>query len=802
MGFLSRLVRHYPGWIIGIVLLLTAVFAYGVLQLTFSTDVQSFFAENDPRLEAFRRVSDTFGSSEYVLAVVSADHVFRVPVIEALDALTRELERVPGVAQVRSITNVENVRGTAWGIEVAPLMEGLPDSDEAVLRFRERVLDSQSVAKRFVSEDERHTMVLIQLGETDDKDGVVLALRETADRFAEQLHIQLTGHPALTQQLNHLLRGDVLRLMPPVLLVIVAVLYLSFRTASGVLLPLASVGISVIWTLGLMGFLGVSLSQLGSAIPVVLTSLGSAYGIHVLRRYDEEWRKTGDSRRAAGQTVRSVGVAVVMSGLTTVVGFASNAFTSIVRIREFGIFMAVGVAVALLVAVLFIPAAVMVTRGRQLDKARARAQAGGEAAGTEAAGGEAAGGVRRRSRAARRAAGSPMAGAAGGTGADSSWLERLGAAVTGRAGVPLALAAVLALVAFSGFARLEVDTDYLRFFDPRSEARQAYELVQEKFGGVDTVQIVLEGDVLDPATLRAMEALQAELDAMPRLTESMSVVNIVKEVSQALNEDDPAYAVIPDTRAAVAQYLLLLSMSGDTTLDQFLTWDERTAKIEVPVATTSAQERKDVLNRIEVLAHQRLGPFGRVEVTGLPYLVDGMAELITTGQVQSLVLSVAGVLVLLWIMVGSLRMGLLCLVPILLTIAINFGFMGWAGMPFDVITALVASIVVGVGIDYSIHVYSRYSEERRAGRPPQAAAMATLATTGRAVLLNAAAVAAGFLVLLLSTFPPLRTFGFLVALTMGVSSAAALTVLPALLVRAEERRWASATRPAGAAAGQ
>src|SRR5690606_23800673 len=305
MGFLSRLVRHYPGWIIGIVLLLTAVFAYGVLQLTFSTDVQSFFAESDPRLEAFRRVSDTFGSSEYVLAVVSADHVFRVPVIEALDALTRELERVPGVAQVRSITNVENVRGTAWGIEVAPLMEGLPDSDEAVLRFRERVLDSQSVAKRFVSEDERHTMVLIQLGETDDKDGVVLALREPADRFAEQLHIQLTGHPALTQQLNHLLRGDVLRLMPPVLLVIVAVLYLSFRTASGVLLPLASVGISVIWTLGLMGFLGVSLSQLGSAIPVVLTSLGSAYGIHVLRRYDEEWRKTGDSRRAAGQTVRS-----------------------------------------------------------------------------------------------------------------------------------------------------------------------------------------------------------------------------------------------------------------------------------------------------------------------------------------------------------------------------------------------------------------------------------------------------------------------------------------------------------------
>jgi len=763
MQLLSHVVRQYPGWIIGLVGVITIVFAYGVLQLTFSTDVQSFFAEDDPRLQAFEWVSDTFGSSEYVLAVVSTDELFSVPVIEAIDAMTQELQRVPGVANVRSITNVENVRGTEWGIEVAPIMDALPRSAADVARYRERLLGSATVADRFVSPDERHTLILIQLGETDNEDAVVVALREVAARYSQRLTVRLTGHPALTQQLNQELRGDVIRLMPPVLIVIVAVLYLSFRTASGVLLPLAAVGISVIWTMGVMGFLGISLSQLGSAIPVVLTSVGSAYGIHVLRRYDEEWSKTGDARLAAQETVRSVGLAVVMSGLTTVVGFVSNAFTGIVRIREFGVFMGVGVAVALLVAVVFIPAVVMLIRDRQR----------GPAAPAPAASEE---------------------------GRRSGLLEGLAAAVTGRPVVPLALAAVLAVLSFTGFARLEVDTDYLRFFDARSEARQAYQLVQEQFGGVDTVQVVLEGDILEPETLRAMEALQEELDAMPRLSESMSVVNLVKEVGRTLNEDDPAYAVIPETRAAVAQYLLLLSMSGDTTLDQFLTLDQQTAKIEVPVATTSAQERKDVLAAIDVLANERLGRFGRVVVTGLPYLVDGMSELITRGQIQSLILSLAGVLVLLWIMVRSLRTAMLCLVPIVLTIAINFGFMGWAGMSFDVVTALVASIVVGVGIDYSIHVYSRFREEQQAGRDPQAAAVITLATTGRAVLLNAAAVAAGFLVLFLSTFPPLRVFGFLVALTMGVSSAAALTVLPALLVRVESRRAALQAGEAGATA--
>lgn len=761
MGLLSRMVRQYPGWIVGVTALVTAVFAYGVLQLEISTDVQSFFAEDDPRLASFRRAGDTFGSSLYVLAVVSADDVFSVPVIQALDSLTRELEEVPGVASVRSITNVENVRGTPWGIEVAPVMDVLPDSDAAAARFRERVLSSENVADRLVSEDQQHTLILIQMAASENNDPVVLAIRDVVDRYADRLTVRLTGHAALTQELNHLLRADIVRLMPPVLAVIVAVLYFSFRTASGVLLPLASVGISVIWTLGLMGFLGVSLSQLGSAIPVVLTSLGSAYGIHVLRRYEEEWRKAQDSREAAEQTVRSVGLAVVMSGLTTVVGFVANVFTSIVRIREFGLFMGVGVAVALLVAVLFIPAVLVLARGGK--RARPLAPA-------------------------------PVSGVAG---ARSGLLERLGAAVTRRAAVPLAAAAALVLLSFTGFARLEVDTDYLRFFDARSETRQAYELVQEKFGGVDTIQIILEGDVLEPETLRAMEALQAELDGMPRVSGSMSVADIVKEVGRALNEDDPAYAVIPESRAAVAQYLLLLSMSGDAVLDQFLTWDQGTAKIEVPVATTSAQERAEVLRRVEALAAERLGPYGRVEVTGLPYLIDGMAELITGGQIQSLLVSLAGVLVLLWIMVGSLGTGLLCLVPILVTVAINFGFMGWAGMTFDVITALVASIVVGVGIDYSIHVYSRWREEVSNGHGPREAAVATLATTGKAVLLNAAAVAAGFLVLLLSTFPPLRTFGFLVAFTMGVSSAAALTVLPALLSVAASVRRARRARVAG-----
>ncbi len=177
-------------------------------------------------------------------------------------------------------------------------------------------------------------------------------------------------------------------------------------------------------------------------------------------------------------------------------------------------------------------------------------------------------------------------------------MERLGAAVTRRAAVPLAAAAALVLLSFTGFARLEVDTDYLRFFDARSETRQAYELVQEKFGGVDTIQIVLEGDVLEPETLRAMEALQAELDGDAARQRFHVGGRHRERGGPGPQRRRPGLRGHPRHRGRRWPSTSCCSpCRGDAMLDQFLTWDQGTAKIEVPVATTSAQERAEVLRR-------------------------------------------------------------------------------------------------------------------------------------------------------------------------------------------------------------
>jgi predicted RND superfamily exporter protein len=166
----------------------------------------------------------------------------------------------------------------------------------------------------------------------------------------------------------------------------------------------------------------------------------------------------------------------------------------------------------------------------------------------------------------------------------------------------------------------------------------------------------------------------------------------------------------------------------------------------------------------------------------MPFLEQGMVDLIVRGQAASLVLALAAVFVIVYLLLGRSRDSALCLVPIALTILVNFGMMGWAGIPFDIVTALVSSIAVGIGIDYGIHVYSRFRQGMGQGMSPEAAMHATIANTGRAIMTNALAVTAGFAVLLLSVFPPLRHFGGLVAVTMIISSIGSLTILPALLL--------------------
>jgi hypothetical protein len=272
-----------------------------------------------------------------------------------------------------------------------------------------------------------------------------------------------------------------------------------------------------------------------------------------------------------------------------------------------------------------------------------------------------------------------------------------------------------------------------------------------------------------------------------------TIVNVLKQASRALHDNDPAWERLPSTRDEAAQYVLLVSMSGDAGLDEMITIDNNHARIQVMADTMAGSKSKEgtLKSAVEIVETNLAGlsTVSSFSITGMPFLEKSMAEMVISSQGTSLLFAAIAVALIVYLSLGRSWDSILCLIPVALTIVANFGMMGWVGISLNLVTALVSSVAVGIGIDYSVHVYSRFRQGIAEGHSPEEAMGSTIANTGRAVALNALAVAVGFAVMFLSEFPPLRHFGALIALTMLVSAGGALTILPASLLAVARRRF-------------
>ncbi len=763
MSYLAKFVKRYPAVIVAITIVITAFSIIGITRVRVDTSQRGFFPSDAPEVAALDRVDEAFGGSDYIMIASPSDEVFTPEGLALLSELTSRLEMTDGVNSVNSIATMSEVRSAPWGLDVVQMLGDIPSDQDGADEVRRRMLESEQLRGVLISEDGDYVLTLAQLGMGVDAGKLAGEVKLIVHEVMGDRSYALSGAPMLNRSAEEHLLDDLVDLLPGAAAIILLTLITSFQTAAGVVLPLLTVVLSIVWTLGIMGFVGIPLTQMSAVLPVALLSSGSAYGIHMMHRYYEEINvaTAGTGLSAAGaaaplKAIESVGVAIVLAGVTTVAGFGSNIFSTINRMRDFGMLAAIGIACALLISLTFLPAVLvlMARRGRQNARALARNGAASEKT--------------------------------------SGVMRRFGDAVLRN---PIAvIVAVAALVVWSGVGvgKLGVDTDFASFFDARSVTRRDFDLIRSEFGGVDTVQVMVEGDILDPATLRAMEQAGSKLEQVDGLGRALSIVDVIKQVSMALHDGDPAWNRVPDTRDEAAQYVLLVSMSGDVGIDAMLSLDQTQARIQVMAdSTMNSRAGGGTLDEARAIVRDLAAAaptIESVEITGLPLLGEAMGSQIVTGQMQSLVLAALSVLAIVYLSLGRSWDSLMCMAPIVLTILANFGLMGWAGLPVNLVTALVSSIAVGMGIDYSVHIYTSYSQRLAAGAGPRDAMRATIAYTGRAVVLNSAAVAAGFLVMMTSEFPPVRQFGLLISVTMVVSSLGALTVLPAMLVAARERR--------------
>lgn len=726
------------------------------LHLRIDPSTEPLLPRGDPARARYAEAVRDFGDDEvYVIAMVT-DDVFRADRLRTLRAVTDRIARFPEVRRVQSLADVTAFRWIAeqdW-IDIGAFVGEIPDDAAALAALRAEALGHPLYRRSLVSGDGRTAAVNVSFRKMTDREFIAARLDEriasVLEEFASpEVAFHVAGRPHVKARVYRLMLRDLAVVIPASLAVLAAGLWLVFGTRRGVALPVGVVLAATLWTFGVMAALERALSVLTTLLAPMLIAIGSVYGIHALSRYEEEARAAHDARAASLAALRHLRLPVLIAGLTTIAGFAALMITDVPAVFELGALSVLGVASITLLTLVGLPAALalMPLRAADLDS------------GAPAA------------RIARRLDGA---------------LARLAQWTSRRPGAWIAGFALAVAVAAAAIPNIEIDTDYLSFFDEDAPVRRDFEAVNERLSGAVPLYVALRGpgagSFREPEALRAVERIQAAAERLPGVSRTHSLADTVRVMNRALAADDPAAERVPDTKPEVAE-LIFLAPKGD--LDRYTNADHSRANILVRTGAVGTSAVRAVTSGLEEVVRSAALPEGfEADVTGNALLLARSADGIARGQPLSIAVAVAMIFVMIAVGIGSPKLGLVAMVPNVVPVLMFYGLLGLGVAPLSLPTSLIGCVALGIAIDDSVHYLVRYRAERRAGLSVEEANRVGVRRVGRPIVITSVMMMAGFGVVALSSFATLRQFGLLSAATMALCLLADLVLLPAVLQRA------------------
>jgi predicted RND superfamily exporter protein len=351
-----------------------------------------------------------------------------------------------------------------------------------------------------------------------------------------------------------------------------------------------------------------------------------------------------------------------------------------------------------------------------------------------------------------------------------------------------------------GIFRLHVETNVIEYFHPSAPFRQAVEIISERLQGTAPIDIIIEGskagDIEDPKLLKSIEKMQSSLGRHPAFGKSTSVVDYLKLINKAMHNNDQSHYVLPQTKEEVSQYLLVYSLADDQkTLDQYMDYDYRIARIRVRTGATSSSGVIELKDFIEQQAEGIFPPNIKWKVTGDQILSAESAQHLSHGILYSFSLAMIIISIIMMLLFRSVKMGAVAMIPNMLPIIFVLGVMGWGGIEFNIGTSIVVCVAIGIAVDDTIHFLVRYFYELKQTNHyliraltgvkitdgQKQAIWTTLDHVRRPITLTSVAIFLGFGVLGFSQFVPIEWFGILTALTMIFCLLCDLFILPVLL---------------------
>lgn len=730
------------------------VAALGLPRVTIDTGFERLVPRDDPDRQAYLRVSREFGSDNRTFVYLRDPQLWTPAKLLALEQLHDELRRLPFVERVDDLFTSRTVRSVEGQLHARPLLIAAPTDAQGAERARLAALEDPIAARNIVSTDGNALAIGISIRERFEGPGGV-EVNETLERVLAPARAQFptlvqVGPPRVETEIRQSLARDLRVLVPASALLLAVTVFAFCRSVFAAAMPLAAGALSLLWTFGMMGWTGIPVSILSAMLPSLVVVIGATEIMRMISGYYHglqlatERHAVPDRARATEFMVRNLGAPAVLTVLTTALGFASNAFAGIAIIRDFGFAAAFAILSNGLITVLLVPvlyAALGPRSGRPLRFAAA--------GGFSALAARAVGVMRHRL---------------------TLWV--------------LALASLLCVVFVQQASGLYVTNEPLTFFRPERPLVQAAERIHTEIAGIKIFYISLnanaEGAFRDPANLQRLADIQAFIAKQQIFDRSLSLADVVSQANQeAGGRRADAYRV-PPTRKLVAQYLLL---HPPRDLEPYISHDFRRANIVVRHNVRDSSTLNHHVRELRQAVGHFAGPDMATAVVGENLLINAAADRLLEGQAVAFTALLAVVFIVMSLMFTSVKGGFIALVPSVIPILVILGVMRVLEIPINAGTVMVAVIAIGIAIDGTIHLFSRYSELCRSATNYDEAVIDTVKDEAAPVIAVSLALAMGFGVLLLSDFALIAQFGALAAATMLFSIFANLLITPLVMSR-------------------
>ncbi len=750
MKKLVQIAMNYPWRVIIVIALLTAIAGYFAIGVPVQDDIMKTLPEHDPQVTLFNNIGKRFGGTDYFLVVMEGDNLFTHSSLEKLKTITGKLESLPELNRVESLTNVEDIKASRGELDISKFMEHIPDNPQALETIKQDALSNKLYLGNLISPNGKALAILCQIKKDINSEALVRRIDTIIQPYRGPESIYLIGVPVDNDLISKAIHSDLGKLLPLAILLNIIIMFILFRNFISVVLRLTPALIAIVLTVGAMGITHTPFTMLSVGMPTLLIALGSIYSIHIMTRYYQLLEHTKNNERALNGMIKELGMPMLFIGLITSIGFFANVSSTIIQVKQAGIFAGIGILFSMFISVTLVPALLTLRhKGKEEELASKKSRF-------------------------------------------DHFLENLSGWVQRHNYLILGIGIGLALLAIFRVKAINTETDITKFFKADSIVRKTSAKAVKNFGGVFVLQILVHGDINSPAVMNTMAKLEAELGTINGVNYPFSIADLVEKMNEVMHDNNPAYHTIPDTKNAIAQYLLLYSMSDQKMLDSLITPDSKEAIIQARIGKFGFHEIEKIVSQIE----QKVQPLQTKDIhftlSGSPMLIITINKHLIENQETSLYISIIAVLLLLSIVFRSFIGGLITLIPLLIKVSYNYGIMELFHIPLNVATGLIASMTIGVGVDYIIHFVMGFRERYKEGSSHSIDAAMKEATviTGRSILNSAIVLVGDFSVLTLSSFLPMIYFGILSASMVIYSSIVSITLFPALLQVAHKHlKW-------------